>query len=691
MIRSLFLLVFINFSYGQQTQKVDFISVNALVRPDAIEKSVSGKVSYEFNVKSSIDTIKIDAIKMAFTEVKINNKSVQFKNTGKSLVLFEGFKNGNNTLSFEYSAMPKQAMYFVGDPSASGQVWTQGQGKYTSHWLPSFDDVNEKMIFNISVEYRNDYEVISNGKLKSKKVNDKGSHITWEYEMEKPMSSYLAMLAIGKYEKQTQESESGIPLEFYLKPTDKDKFEPTYRYSKQIFDFLEEEIGVKYPWKIYKQAPVDDFLYAGMENTSATLFSQDFVVDEIGFNDRNYVNVNAHELAHQWFGDLVTAKEGKHHWLQEGFATYYALLAEREIFGNDYFYFELLKNAEEIRDAAKTDTIPVLNEKASSLSFYQKGAWALHYISTQIGAKEFNKAVKSYIKKNQFKNVETNDFLSEISKVSEEFDVGKFRKLWLTENEFPTKEVNEILAKNKTIKEYFEIKKLGKKPLSEKKVTLKSTLKDKISYKIKREVVYQLEKIPFEEKKDYINLALQTNNVPIRQAVAQTVPKISTEFKPKYETLLDDKSYYTREIALENLCNQFPEDKITLLDKSKTWIGSNDKSLRITWLALALADEKYEPANKSNFYQELLDYAQPSYDSSIRKNALERLLMLNPTDTQVLTSLVNATTHHKWQFVAFAKNTIRAMIKNEKFKVAFQELLPKLNEREQAFLSNELK
>ncbi len=85
------------------------------------------------------------------------------------------------------------------------------------------------------------------------------------------MSSYLLMLAIGKFEKQTQKSKSGIPLEMYYESKDKSKFEPTYRYSKRIFDFLEKEIGVKYPWEIYKQAPVRDFLYAGMENTSATL------------------------------------------------------------------------------------------------------------------------------------------------------------------------------------------------------------------------------------------------------------------------------------------------------------------------------------------------------------------------------------------------------------------------------------
>jgi aminopeptidase N len=92
------------------------------------------------------------------------------------------------------------------------------------------------------------------------------------------------------------------------------------------------------------------------------------MVDSTGFEDRNYTNVNAHELAHQWF--IVTAQSGKHHWLQEGFATYYAALAEREIYGDDYFYSKLYETAQQIKYASRTDTIPVLK---SSLSFIKRG------------------------------------------------------------------------------------------------------------------------------------------------------------------------------------------------------------------------------------------------------------------------------------------------------------------------------
>ena len=162
MFRFLLLFFFTISTFAQQIQKVDFIKCNVLLEPNAAEKSISGEIQYEFIVLSEIDTIKVDAKNMHFTEVSINGKSVEFKNSGNSLDLFKGFKKGKNVLTFKYSAQPKQTLYFIGDDDDL-QIWTQGQGKYTSHWLPSFDDVNEKVIFIISIAFRNNFEVISNG------------------------------------------------------------------------------------------------------------------------------------------------------------------------------------------------------------------------------------------------------------------------------------------------------------------------------------------------------------------------------------------------------------------------------------------------------------------------------------------------------------------------------------------------
>ena len=666
-----YLFLFFSFVlFGQQTNKVDFLVCNAKVTPNAQSRSISGYVSYEFKVCKSIDTIKIDAIKMDFSDVLINGKSVKFKNSGKTLDLFEGFKKGKNTITFSYSATPKQTLYFTGQDE-NLQIWTQGQGRYTSHWLPCFDDVNEKVIFNMSVEFRNDFVVMSNGTFVSNQYNSKGNLITWNYKMQKPMSSYLVMLAIGNFAKQTTTTKSGTPLEFYLDKNDVSKFEPTYRYSKQMFDYLENEIGVKYPWGIYRQVPVRDFLYAGMENTTSTIFAQDFVVDEIGFNDRNYVNVNAHELAHQWFGDLITAQSGKHHWLQEGFATYYALLAERHLFGDDYFYEELNDYAEQLKRAAKTDTIPVMNEKASSLSFYKKGAWALHVLREDIGTNNFQKAVKTYLKKNKFKNVNTDDFLKIVKQVSG-YDVERFKKLWLEKPGFEMEIAQKYLAKNKFIQDYFAIKS-SKKSLAE----LTDILKSDAYYPIKQYIVYQTRNVPFDERKVILETALATNNVLVRKAVAESTPVIPEAFKMQYETLLDDNSYQTKEITLLNLWKNFPDERLRYLGQTKDIVGNNDKSFRLTWLALAMNTDNLSEEVKESSYMQLLDFASDKFESSVRQNALELLLQLNPNNEQVITLLFKSTIHHKWQFTKFGRDNVRLLLKKPEFRTEVEKLANK--------------
>lgn len=673
-MRYIFLFLSI-LTFSQQTKSVDFISCEALLFPDAKTKSISGTVHYLFEIKNNIDSVKIDAKNMIFSAIYINdNTKFKYKLTNDQIILYDGLKKGLNGITIKYEAKPKQTLYFTGERE-NLQIWTQGQGKYTSHWLPSFDDVNEKVIFKLGVYFDQKHHVLSNGKLINK-INPKFPNekkTLWEYEMQKPMSSYLVMLAIGNFEKQTATTKSGTLLEFYLDKKDISKFKPTYRYSLEMFDYLEQEIGVKYPWSIYRQVPVRDFLYAGMENTTSTIFAQDFVVDEIGFNDRNYINVNAHELAHQWFGDLITAQSGKHHWLQEGFATYYALLAERHLFGDDYFYEELNDYAEQLKRASKTDTIPVMNEKASSLSFYKKGAWALHVMREDIGAKNFQKAVKKYLKKYQYKNVNTDDFLKIVKEVSG-YDVENFKKVWLETAGFEMEIAQKYLSKNKFIQEYFALKK-SKKSLSE----LTEILKSNAYYPIKQYIVYQTRNIPFEERKVILETALATNDILVRRAVAESTPIIPEVFKTQYETLLNDNSYQTKEIALINLCESFPEEVEKYLKQTKGIEGNNDKSLKLTWLKLKILKGQNSRFDQENSIDELLKYASVDFESSIRQNALEILLVVNYENPKVIEALFLATNHHKWQFTKFARDNVRLLLKKPEYRNIVEKLVANSN------------
>jgi len=647
-IQLLFFLFLINFSFAQQTQYVDFLACSAEIEPLPINKEVRGVCTYKFKIKLATDSIYIDAKKMTFDNVYLKKRKVSYKVTNNKLWLFNNFKKGKEyTVSFNYIARPKKAMYFIDwgnqkHTEANPQIWTQGQGKDNSNWIPSFDDMNEKVEFDLSISFDKGYEVIANGKLVSKKKQN-DSIVAWKYNMEQPMSSYLLAIAIGKYKKEIEISKSGIPLEMYYYPKDSEKVESTYRYSKQMFDFLEEEIGVSYPWQNYKQIPVKDFLYAGMENTSATVFSDAFVVDSTAFIDKNYVNVNAHELAHQWFGDLVTETHGTHHWLQEGFATYYALLAEKDVFGEDYYYNKLYKTSQQLLQAQKTDTIPLMNPKASSLTFYQKGAWALHSLREKVGDSVFKMSVREYLIAHQFKNVETNDFISIVEKQSKQ-DLSEFVNTWLLSNKLPETAMFESLKNNKVIAEVIKIDEGSKFEL----IT-------GVHENIKAAFIRRFRIDTLDSKKTAQLHNLFNSSDRVRQVLSEKIHKIPVTLKSNYESLLNDKSYQTIETALLNLWINYPESRKKYLDDTATVIGFNDKNVRTLWLTLALNTKGFEKTKYKGFYEELLEYTNPVYHFEVRKNAFQYLNKLQLVNSKVLQNLQQATKHHNWRFRSYCK------------------------------------
>jgi len=646
-----YLLLFlfsISLCNAQQTQFVDFLACKAEIKPLPIKKEVRGVCTYVFKIKEAVDSIYIDAKKMTFDNVYLKNRKASFKVTNDKLWLFKSFKKGKEyTVSFHYVARPKKAMYFIDwgnkkHPEANPQIWTQGQGKDNSNWIPSFDDMNEKVAFDLSISFERGYEVISNGRLVSKrKQND--SIVTWKYDMEQPMSSYLLAVAIGDYKKKKEVSKTGVPLEMYYYPKDTEKVESTYRYSKQMFDFLEEEIGESYPWQNYKQIPVKDFLYAGMENTGTTIFSDAFVVDSTAFIDKNYVNVNAHELAHQWFGDLVTETHGTHHWLQEGFATYYALLAEKEVFGEDYYYNKLHKTSQQLLKAQKSDTIPLMNPKASSLTFYQKGAWALHSLREQVGDSIFKLSVKEYLVEHQFKNVETNDFISIVEKQSKQ-DLSGFVNTWLLSNKLPEAMMFESLKKNRIIAEVIKIEK-GDNP----------ELISVAHESIKTAFIRRLKIDSLDKQKATQLHKLFKSSTKVRQVLSEKIQRIPIALKTDYESLLKDKSYQTIETALLNLWGNYPDNRKQYLDKTATVNGFNDKNVRTLWLTLALNTKGFEKTKYKEFYDELVAYTHPAYHFEVRKNAFQYLNKLQLVNSKVLQNLQQATKHHNWRFRSYCK------------------------------------
>ncbi|MGB5553367.1 MAG: M1 family metallopeptidase, partial [Flavobacteriaceae bacterium] len=617
---------------GQHQEKVDFIRGEVLIEPLIPEQQINGSVTYEFKILDNVDSVFLDAKNMEFTSVILDSKKAKFTNDGKSISIKNKFRKGiSHNITLIYSSKPKQTAYFINKdviPSVveslsniTPQVWTQGQGKYTSHWLPSLDDMEEKVEFDLNITANPSLRVIANGSLiSSQNISEESKR--WKFDMQKPMSSYLLAFVIGDYGKQEIKSKSGVPIENYFYPQDSSRVEPTYRYTKEIFDFLEEEIGVPYPWQNYKQVPVRDFLYAGMENTSCTIFSDGYVIDSTAFIDKNYVNVNAHELAHQWFGNLVTEKDGSSHWLHEGFATYYAQLAEKELFGEDHYYWKLLESLQELQNGVeKGEGQSLLDPKASSLTFYEKGAWALVMLRNAIGDKAFKTGIKSYLNTYQLKNATVDDFMVQMETASGK-KLSDFKTEWLDSTSLPYE----------TAKKYLVDKSNSLKLLDALEQDLKAAKSDAVDYQKYWDAtnsihlkIHMLQNYKGTYLFNGLKKAFESDTLPIRQALLLNAP--FDDFLPleQLETFLDDDSYVTQENALFRLWQAYPEQRATYLNKMKATIGLPNKNVRLLWLILVIMTNDYDTRNTQTYFQELSDYSGPNYGWEVRMTAFQYL------------------------------------------------------------------
>lgn len=422
--------------------QIDQLALDLDVRFVPEEGQVKGFVKIDFEALTrEVDSVWLDGVKLTYHTVKLDGLPVSYRVFDKGIAVFPDsvlILRHKYRLEISYTAQPKRGLFFVGwdDPTnrAPKQIWTQGQGIDHRHWIPHVDAQNDKLRTAITATFDTGYAVISNGLLKHYiEVDGMG---VWHYAMDKPHASYLIMLAIGKYNKFADSSATGVPLTNYYYPKWADRNEHTYYQSTAIFDLLEKEIGVPFPWEKYAQVPVMNFQHGAMENTEATIFGDIFCVDAVSFNDRNYVGVNAHELAHQWFGNLVTATHSTHHWLHEGFATYYAWWAENEFFGKNRLQQLRLESLNRIVAAEAANHFPLGHTQAGSERFYDKGAWVLHMLRNAVGDSAWRKAIASYLEQYQFDLVQT-DFLRQKMEWASGKDLSWFFEQWVEKPGIP--------------------------------------------------------------------------------------------------------------------------------------------------------------------------------------------------------------------------------------------------------------
>lgn len=422
----------VQFVIGQHKTRTYLFDKSAVARPHSVDfthltldllivpekKKVSGAVTEKFTVlQREVDTLFIDGIRMDYKKVLLNGKEVPHKKTNNGLTFY--FEpaltwNSEHEIYIEYEATPGRGMYFIGWDDSTGrsrkQIWTQGQGINNRHWVPMFDERNDKLVTEILIEFDEEYKVLSNGLLLEKKAGSTGK-TKWHYKISARHSPYLMMLGIGKYEIESTKSKSGIPMHFYYYPNEREKLKPTYLHSVEMFEYFEKEIGVPFPWKTYAQIPVQNYMYGAMENTTATIFGDFYLGNSREFLDRNYIRVNAHELAHQWFGDMITARSSAHHWLQESFATHYDMVYQGVAFGEDHFDALRRNYNDQSIKASLRDLKPLAHSEAGTVRHYPKGALVLQMLKYVVGREQYNVAVQSYLERYAYECVNSDDLL----------------------------------------------------------------------------------------------------------------------------------------------------------------------------------------------------------------------------------------------------------------------------------------
>jgi len=436
-----FILIFLSgnllFSYGNklfaQEKTVTYYADPSAVPPDLPvsishltahvsfkpeQNLVTGTADFTFSPnRSKADSIIFQTPDFTVVSVKVNDENVTFRQTAGKLIVIPQpslweissfVKPPESHINIVYTATPLAGpIYFIGwKPEEAGkrkEIWAHR----SAGWLPYLDG---RITVDLFITFDRNFNVFSNGE-RIEVTDNPDQTRTWHYAMKKNHPFFSTSLVIGDYQYESAKTQKGIPLEYWYYTGMSDRVATTYKYTPRMFDFYEQEMGVGYPYPVYREAPVIDYMYGAMETTTSTVFGDYMLISPRAWWQRNYVNVNAHELAHQWFGNCVAHFVNRDVWLTESFATYYAKIFERSIYGDDYY--ENIRNDEVNMafDAAKKNSYPVGGSQGGVQRIYQKGSLVLDMLRDVMGDRAFKSAIHRYLEKYQFGYAETNDFI----------------------------------------------------------------------------------------------------------------------------------------------------------------------------------------------------------------------------------------------------------------------------------------
>ena len=380
---------------------------------------VNGKTQSKPDYNKHFLTLPADALNIGANEVQIQFKQV-FESTSRGLYRFKDPEDGRIYL------------------------YTDFEPYFANRFFPCFDQPDLKAKLKLNVTAPDEWNVISTT-MEDSKTSEENGIAFWSFGETPPMSSYLYSLHAGQYHMWKDDRRSTYPMRLFARESIAKYVDPTFWFTitKQGLDYYSEYFDFPYAFKKYDQVIVPDFNSGAMENIAAITFSERFVSrGKMTLDDKqSLANVILHEMAHQWFGDLVTMKWWDDLWLNESFADFMAsqsLVAATD-FKDAWLDFTAYSKRGAYYEDQLVTTHPVATHvkdtEVAANNFdgitYGKGASALKQLSFTVGADSFRDGIRDYLKKYQFSNATLADFLASMQSKAPQFDAARWSKDWL--------------------------------------------------------------------------------------------------------------------------------------------------------------------------------------------------------------------------------------------------------------------
>jgi aminopeptidase N len=411
---------------------IDVRDIRLDLAVDLTKTSVEGSATLLIRTLRPIKHIELDAVDFKVHKVCVacgetTALPVRFNHDGKKLtILLDALwpAGQDATLKIDYRVeKPKAGLHFFGptkaEPDTPRIVWSQGEPTDNRYWFPCVDEPDQRQTTEIVVTVPDDFEALSNGKLLGRKTSPDGKSVTFDWRQDKPHPSYLVTLVVGQFDV-VREDWDGIPVLYYVPKGQKDRVATTFSRTRDMLGFFSKRFGIQYPWDKYAQVVAYRF-GGGMENTSATTLGE-VLQDERATLDGNRDGLISHELAHQWWGDMVTCRDWAHIWLNEGFASFAEALWDEHKNGADAYAYNMdQKAAGAIRGGKER---PIVDRHYSSPGSmfdsraYPKGAWVLHMLRRRLGDDVFWQGVQHYGSEHRLQSAETSDFRRTLERTS---------------------------------------------------------------------------------------------------------------------------------------------------------------------------------------------------------------------------------------------------------------------------------